>query len=78
MGRPTAECAYCGYEVEVDKVDYQGICLDPIPDVHDDEGWEALGMQHAEDCEWITTRAAYQRTSTREGADARGKGDRAC
>lgn len=44
---PTVECAYCGHDTQ---------SADPA-DVNDDAGWRAIAMEHAADCEWVTTRA---------------------
>jgi hypothetical protein len=57
MDEPTYdECAYCGYEIE-GEVDYQGVSQEPVPPVRDDEAWQAIAEKHAEDCEWVLTRA---------------------
>lgn len=42
------QCAYCVYEVPV----WYG-----VPAVDDDEAWEKLLEHHADDCEWVVTRA---------------------
>jgi hypothetical protein len=52
----TFECAYCGYAIEGD-VDYQGVSQEPVPTVDDDEAWQYIAKQHADDCEWVMTRA---------------------
>ena len=45
------ECVYC-------------FCMvshgDTAPDQDDDEAWEELATEHADDCEWILTRAHRQ------------------
>jgi len=43
----THECAYCNADV----------AEAPVPPASDDAGWSALASTHAEDCEWIATRA---------------------
>jgi hypothetical protein len=40
-------CAYCYCEVS---------SLD-VPDVTDDDAWEALAHEHEDHCEWVLTRA---------------------
>lgn len=43
-------CAYCS----------SSVCHasdETVPDVDDDDAWGALAVDHATDCEWITTRA---------------------
>jgi hypothetical protein len=52
----TFECAYCGDEIEGD-VDDQGVCTDPVQAVDDDEAWQEIARHHAEDCDWVLTRA---------------------
>ena len=47
-----AECAYCGYEAPYENI---------VPPADDDEAWSALAEDHADDCEWIETRAHRQR-----------------
>lgn len=44
------ECAYCGRDVP-------GTGEEPTPAVDDDDAWIALAHHHADDCEWIATRA---------------------
>jgi hypothetical protein len=41
-------CIYCGAEIENSQ---------EVPAVQDDAAWETLARKHAEDCEWIATRA---------------------
>lgn len=43
----TEQCIYCGHDV----------CVDRVPDIHDDEAWEIIAAEHAKDCEWVLTRA---------------------
>lgn len=40
-------CIYCGAEA----------CSNDVPDVDDEEQWDALASEHADDCEWVLTRA---------------------
>ncbi len=42
-------CVYCGYKPS-------DPCLVPPP-ANDDAAWEELAEEHADDCEWILTRA---------------------
>jgi hypothetical protein len=42
------ECAYCMAEVPYDH---------EVPDLSDDAAWADLARLHADDCEWIATRA---------------------
>ena len=46
----TTECAYCGHDVP-------GNGEEPTPAVDDDDTWANLANHHADDCEWIATRA---------------------
>ena len=50
MENETAECIYCGAQVP-DRGD------GPPPAVGNDHAWRELRGEHAEDCEWIETRA---------------------
>lgn len=50
MTDETTICIYCDREVPAP-------ASEPVPDVRDDEAWEALAAEHEPDCEWITTRA---------------------
>lgn len=43
-------CVYCG-------VEHSGDDSQPVPALTDDEAWTALAVEHADDCEWIATRA---------------------
>lgn len=52
-------CAYCDRMVEAHRDD-------SVADVGDDAEWARLAKDHADDCEWITTRA-----HRRYGAEAR-------
>ena len=47
----TAEmkCVYCHYMIPATD--------DRPPAVDDDDEWERLALQHADDCEWCATRA---------------------
>jgi hypothetical protein len=47
------ECAYCQYLVE----DNPEAVKDTVPPTDDEEGWKHLADEHAENCEWILTRA---------------------
>lgn len=44
------QCAYCAYEDSADN-------MQEVPTVDDDAAWEALADKHADDCEWVNTRA---------------------
>lgn len=44
------ECVYCGRE-------HDGDDSAPVPRTDDDTAWARLAADHADDCEWITTRA---------------------
>lgn len=46
-GRRVAACAYCHCDVSIDDV----------PDVDDESAWAEAAGQHADDCEWLLTRA---------------------
>jgi hypothetical protein len=48
------ECFYCGMEM----VGYGRDA--PTPSADDDEEWQRLAFFHADDCEWIATRAHRQ------------------
>lgn len=41
-------CVYCGYEVTNET---------EVPAVSDNAAWERLAQEHADECEWIQTRA---------------------
>lgn len=43
-------CVYCGVALEVNKVYF-------VPHEWDDQAWNAIAPDHAEDCEWVMTRA---------------------
>lgn len=42
------ECAYCGRDHQAPEA---------VPAIDDDATWAAMAADHADDCEWITTRA---------------------
>ena len=57
MQEPSSyECIYCGYEIE-GEVDDQGVAMDPVPAIDDDDAWRDIAQHHADDCEWVLTRA---------------------
>ncbi len=41
-------CIYCGHDVTDTSL---------IPPADDNEAWEELAEEHADDCEWVMTRA---------------------
>ena len=43
----TGHCVYCGHETYITDV----------PAYDDDEAWADIALEHAEDCEWVLTRA---------------------
>ncbi len=55
----TEECLYCRCQIEN---------ADTVPAINDDEAWEKLAVDHADDCEWILTRA-HRRQTPVETAD---------
>jgi hypothetical protein len=44
----TVECVYCYCQVPADET---------VPPVGDDAAWAELAREHADDCEWVLTRA---------------------
>lgn len=44
---PIVDCAYCGHEV----------IKSDVPETGDDKGWAEVAPMHADDCEWVATRA---------------------
>jgi hypothetical protein len=49
FGNRICPCAYCNNDVPILDV--------PAPD--DDDAWDELSKQHADDCEWVLTRAHH-------------------
>ena len=47
-GGGVTECLYCGCD---------HVPSPTVPDVDDDDAWATLSEHHADDCEWILTRA---------------------
>jgi len=45
---PSEPCAYCHAEIPDGE---------PVPALDDEETWMVLALDHADDCEWIRTRA---------------------
>lgn len=56
-GPDKVDCIYCSaFE-----------CSNDVPDVDDEEQWDALADEHDDDCEWVLTRA-HQRPNKRQSA----------
>jgi hypothetical protein len=58
IAKAKIDCVYCGAKVPILEQDerFSEPC-EVIPDVDDDEQWGELAVYHADDCEWIRTRA---------------------